>query len=365
MKKIFSNIFNLDEELSIWVEEEDLGGEKFISHHHYNIYVKIPAEINHKKTLRLIGLGKSRSSKIGDLYLHIWLNKGRDANSDIWLSETSSRNGAEKTIIVDGNPIILVFPPNCHHGSTIRYKGLGNGAYLDPQAPVNYHRARGDLYVKLFVFADRITPKYQSIDYLSDDDFVLECKVFQKIDDLITKLSSRVLPVQPIPAETIADQFNEGGFRGIFHTLVSHLNLTNQSIDLAESTNISEAGKCQLNSYQKSTGVVVKEYRITINSRFLDNPFSIAAILAHELCHIIYLEWVAPGQNYPQKGEKSKDEILEIERTVDLLVLLFQLGESQLRVAREIGVVLGYYNQPLFERLYVIVSRKISSGISS
>jgi hypothetical protein len=49
---------------------------------------------------------------------------------------------------------------------------------------------------------------------------------------------------------------------------------------------------------------------------------------------------------------------MEMERTVDLLVFLYQLGEFQLRVARNRKLTLGYFNQELFERMYVIASRK-------
>jgi hypothetical protein len=57
----------------------------------------------------------------------------------------------------------------------------------------------------------------------------------------------------------------------------------------------------------------------------------------------------------------SKEAALEAERTVDLLVFLFKMGEFQLRVARDKRLTLGYFDQEVFERIQVIVSRKLSS----
>ena len=52
---------------------------------------------------------------------------------------------------------------------------------------------------------------------------------------------------------------------------------------------------------------------------------------------------------------------LEEERTVDFLVFMFKMGEFQLRVARDERLTLGYFNQEVFERIQVIVSKKLNS----
>jgi hypothetical protein len=90
MSRFWGNIFKLDYELFIWVEEEELGKKKAIYHKSECYDVKIPQEINKKITLRLRGLGKTRFRKTGDLLLHVWLNKGEDVRKALWLSERSS-----------------------------------------------------------------------------------------------------------------------------------------------------------------------------------------------------------------------------------------------------------------------------------
>ncbi len=57
----------------------------------------------------------------------------------------------------------------------------------------------------------------------------------------------------------------------------------------------------------------------------------------------------------------SEESTLEAERTIDLLVFMFKMGEFQLRVARDKRLTLGYFDQEIFERIQVIVSRKSSS----
>ena len=113
------------------------------------------------------------------------------------------------------------------------------------------------------------------------------------------------------------------------------------------------------------------KYAITINAQFIDNPFSVAAILAHELCHVVYYERVkgghepvapSPGPEKPSQWRPADErDRLDVERTVDLLVFMFKIGEFQLRTSRDRRLTLGYFNQGLFERIQVIVSRKQSS----
>ena len=117
-------------------------------------------------------------------------------------------------------------------------------------------------------------------------------------------------------------------------------------------------GSCERTATARDNAPLIYSYRITINSRFLDNPFSAAAILAHELCHVLYSEKIddAPKSlGVPLKTEKAS---LEEERTVDLLVFMFGLGEFQLRVAHDTRLTLGYFNQVVFDRMQVIVARQ-------
>ena len=75
----------------------------------------------------------------------------------------------------------------------------------------------------------------------------------------------------------------------------------------------------------------------------------------------MYCEKIDDGRELGGYVPKSEEATLEEERTVDLLVFMFKLGEFQLRVARDRRLSLGYFNQEIFERIQVIVSRKLGS----
>jgi len=360
MRRYWNSLFRRDDQRSIWVEQGDLGKEKVLKLKNKRYTVKIPQNINKKVILRLRGLGKIKGNQIGDLYLSIWLNKGDDIYKNLWLSETSARNGTDKTLRLDEKKITVVIPPNSHDGLTIRLKGLGRELDFSWRAPF-LHRKRGNLLVKLFVFPDSISPKYGSFEMLGTEDMALEGWVYQKVDEVIRKIGNSSFPAAPIQAGAVADQFNEHGWRGVFRALVGHLKLTHVNIELAKSDPNSLPGKCQRTiTYQNSTPVACK-YLITINEKFLDNPFSVAAILAHELCHVIHYERIDEGSKVAGYRLKAEPDKLEEERTVDLLVFMFKIGEFQLRVSRDKRLTLGYFHQDIFERMQVIVLRKLNA----
>ena len=361
MRRYWDSIFGLNDERSIWVEEEDLGKEIALLHRDRSYFVNIPQSIDKEITLRLRGLGKTRFNKTGDLLLHVWLNKGEDVRRSLWISETAARNGAEKLVSLDGKQITMVIPPRSYSGLSIRLKGCGRESTYSPRAPVLPQKKRGDVLVKLFVYPDSVTPEYGSFEALSTDNMALEGWVYRRLDEVIRKLGRSSLPVHPIHADAIADLYNRWGWTGIFHALVDRLELAHLNMGLTTSASISVPGSCERIFTVQNNTIVRYNYRISINERFLDNPFSIAAILAHELCHVLYSEKIddAPKSiGYMTKGEKAS---LEAERTVDLLVFMFKMGEFQLRVARDKRLTLGYFNQEVFERIQVIISRKLGA----
>jgi hypothetical protein len=359
MKRYWNRLFGPHYERSIWVEQEDLGKEKLIEFKHKRYAVKIPPNINQKAVLRLRGLGKTKKNQTGDLILHIWLNKGDDIRKDLWLSETYAKNGWDKSLALDTRKITVLTPPNSHDGMTIRLKGLGRELDTHWGAPLLLRRNRGNLLVRLCVYPDRIIPRYGSFDLLATEDMALEGWVYQKIDEIIQKIGQASFPDAPIQADVITDLFNELGWRGIFPPLVRHLKLNHLNLELIQSDSISIPGSCQKTINMQNNRPVASKYMITIHQQFCDNPFAVAAILAHELCHVIYSERISGEAMMVGRILLSEKGSLEQERTVDLLVFMFKIGEFQLRVARDKRLTLGYFNQGIFERIQVIVAKKI------
>jgi hypothetical protein len=358
MRKFLEKFFKLDCDLSIWVEENDLGQEKTVYHQHNSYSVKIPKEIHKVVTLRLRGLGKTRLYKTGDLLLHVWLNKGEDERVSLWLPETAARSGTNKQLLTEDGIITVVIPPRSRHGLTIRLKGLGMRPGLEWNAPRLPQARRGNLLVKLFVYPDKITPIYGSFDALSTDNMVLEGWVYRKFDEVIRKLGRPVLPDCLLRADEIAELFNARGWRSIFNKLVDQFGLARLPIELESSAITSMPGRCERTTTSQGNGSTSYAYKVVIKQQFLENPFAIAAILAHELCHVVYTEKIDETPKTASYMSKSEQAKLEEERTVDLLVFIYQLGEFQLRVARDTRLTLGYFNQEVFDRIQVIVSRK-------
>ena len=300
------------------------------------------------------------------------LDYGEDIRKSLWLSETSARKGADKKLFLGEKTITMVVPPNSYHGLTIRLKGFGKELGFNWRAPL-LRRKRGNALVKLLVYPDAITPKYGSFEMLSTEDMALEGWVYRKFDEVINKLGKSSFPTHPIQASVTADLFNEGGWTSIFYALVRHLNLAHLIIEITTSASISLPGCCEKTATVQyypsayntaivpSNNRVTYTYKVTINEQFLDNPFSIAAILAHELCHIVYSEKIVDAHTSVGDVIKSDKTTLEDEHMVDLLVFMFKMGEFQLRVARDKRLTFGYFNQEVFERIQVIVSRKLKS----
>jgi hypothetical protein len=357
---LLGRYLRLDCERSIWVEEEELGAYRFIEHRRKRYRVKIPQTINKRVTLRLSGIGKRLGSEAGDLFLHVWLNKGIDTSQDLWLSKSAAQQGAEKLLRVGVEKVWMVVPPRSRDGMQIRLKGLGYQPDFPGRAP-DINLKRGNLLVKLVVYPDRVAPRYGSFDALNTGDMALEGWVYRKIDEVIEKLGDSAFAVSPVAGEMVADIYNEQRWHGIFALLRRHLKLNFVQVQLRTSASIPLPGRCERSFVSQEDGSHESRYVITIKDQFLHNPFAVAAILAHELCHVIY--WEPLEDRKLQQGNEfvfgSAEDSLEIDRMVDLLVFMFKIGEFQLRVSRDQRLTFGYFNQSVFERMQVIVSRKL------
>jgi len=325
----------LNDEYSIWIEQEELGNDKVIEIKKKSFRVKIPKKIEKKVTLRLKGLGKTKGNRTGDILLHVRINQGENIRKNLWVSETSAKNGDNKILLFEEKKIRISLPKNSYDGLVVRLRGLGRKPSFDEYSP-SLNRKNGDLLVNLCVYPDNITQKYGPLEILSTVDFDSECWVYLKIDEIIHKMGSFSFPISSIKAEGIADIFNEYGWRGIFHVLVDYLHLTHLNIQLNKSNYTDVPGCCQIKTTFRNGVPVNFDYMISINELFLDNPFSVAAIASHELCHVIYSEKIEDKLYSAQGNIKTGQASLEEERTVDILVFMYKLGEFQLRISRDI-----------------------------
>jgi hypothetical protein len=344
----------MDIKRSIWVEEEELGHKKVIDHKGKSISFEVPQKIDGLVLLRLKGIEKPRFRKPHDLLLEIRVNRGSDTRKDLWISETCARAGGEKCLRSGDETVRVRVPAGCRNGSVLRLKGIGNMPYLHG-GNLPPHIKRGDLYVNLRMFPDRVFAAYGSFDRLDVDEMASEGQILINLDKLKLK---GLYPVskQTLSAGSIADLYNERDWKAIYDALVAYLGLGGVRIYVYPADDIQLPGYCQF--FITGKGAAKPDsYQIKINSIFLDDPFCVAAILSHELCHVMHWETFSSDISLPVAGREVKMSV-DDERMVDLLVFVHGLGEFQLRVARDRCMTLGYFRQANFERMQAILARK-------
>jgi len=357
MNTIYHQLFKVDINRTMYIRKDEIGKEINILHNKRTYCVKIPKEINTNITIRLHGLGKKRMWGTGNLLLHIWVNQGNDVYKSIWVSEELSQKGTEVILQLKYERIQVIIPKNSRRGLKIRLKGLGEKPIIDENDPPIYI-IRGDLYLQIFTYPERIFSIYRSFDDLSTEAMALEGWIYIHIEEIQNKIKGWLPGNREIQIGHLVNEFNNSGWIGIYNHLRKYLLLDKIDIQVEETEKFTEPGRCECFRMTQSSNITYCSYTIFINKAFVDNPFTVAAILSHELCHIIYSEVIVGRLGSINKEGDIKKESIEIERTVDLLVFLLNLGEFQLRVARDKRLSLGYFNQDNFERMISILENK-------
>ena len=263
------------------------------------------------------------------------------------------KKGVNKKLLIKTGKIINVsIPKNTINGSETIIENYTE-SILDTFNDPYIEKQIGNIIINFFVFSDYIQPKYYSFESLSTEEMALEGWVYRKRDEIYQKIGKNYFPNISMKAWEIADIFNENSWMGIYTKFREILNIT-CPITIYESSNIMQPGICHVEARKRDNIIVSKEYTIEINKNFIHNPFFVAAILAHELCHIVSYEKLGCKISTDKNNDKDREEN---ERLVDLLVFLFGLGDFQLRAARDEQITFGYFDQKLFERIYVITSK--------
>ena len=288
----------------------------------------------------------------GDLLLHITVDQGRDIHGVLWLNETQAQAGCKKRVVCGENCWHIKVPAGSKNGQVLRLKGHGEESDFGKTDPP----ARGDSLISLRVFADQVKAMVPPVDAMNVEDLSLESWVYRRTDQILGLLKQSPFSGEAFTAMRAADLFNEMGWEAIAAALRWHLGLQNSPVRFESSSTLTKPGQCRTEVTtrdNKPTGLA--NCTIYIHSNFLSDPFAVTAILAHEFCHVLEVSHFGSERTTPQL---TGSDLMEMERTVDLLVFLYGLGEFQMRVARQSQMTLGYFNQGLFERMHAIWSRK-------
>jgi hypothetical protein len=348
----------LDRQKFLWITPEQLGSTVCVETYIGEVTIRVPKEFKSGTRLRIPKHGRRLFRWQGDYYVKLLLNDGIDVAGDLWLGHTEAAEGGIHT----WGPKRLLrinVPKAAPAGGTLRIKNQG----LRPKIPLLAPRVQlrnGDLLLKLHVFDEISSPRMVHVENLEADLLAVESWVYRQMDFIQAKLGRR-LSTNPVPAKVIAQCFNSKGWRGIALLLKQHFGLRWQDITFSQDANITNPGLCL--TYSKTIfGTTLFRYHIKIRTSFIDNPFAVAAILAHELCHVVVFEWLTPDLVDRMERNLNKAELLEEERLVDLLVFMFGLGQFQVRVSEMTGNTLGYFDQRSFNRMLYIAGKKPMKG---
>lgn len=311
-------------------------------------------------TLRFKESSDGKPGKVGVFYVKVQVDRGVDLVRKLWLSESEAKCGGEKVLSVRGRwgawrQIMVNFPAETGYGYYARVAGLGKR--LPWKWGMPFWRRKGDLLVRFEVFADQVTARYGALEGLSTEELALESWVYRRLAFLDGKLRDARFPKEIVVFSAVraANAFNASGWKGIARELVKHFKLADFPVSFQQTRSITHPGQCERKIVSDGSGRRVASYQIQIREDFLENPFTVTAILAHELCHLIEAKYCSEDEC---AAAAKGPALLEMERTVDLLVFRFGCGEFQMRTARDSNRVLGYFNQVVFERMAVILRRK-------
>src|SRR5664279_105630 len=111
---------NLNEEKSLLVAQKDLGTVRSLTHRGRRVQYRLPKEIESKVTLRFKGHGSTANGETGDLLLHVQVDRGRDWEAVLWLSQREAQAGAQKHLRHRRQLVGVAVPPSSVEGQLVR-----------------------------------------------------------------------------------------------------------------------------------------------------------------------------------------------------------------------------------------------------
>lgn len=284
-----------------------------------------------------------------------WTANGRlELHGELWLSATQAAEGGVYSWGCAPEVRVRV-PPGVAEGTQLCLRGQGQSPSLLRRI-CSWNASRGDLRLRVRTFLETVAPRIPDVEELSTEALAAEAWIYRNLDELRRMLGPRIPASEPSALE-VAARFNAAGWSGVGQLLLDHLRLRHAEILLTASGELSLPGQCRTDAREED-GVVNKRYEIRVQEAMVQEPFLVTAVLAHELCHVIKSEWLtpkAPGEPGLESDERAR---LEEERTVDLLVFMYGLGEFQVRAAEENRFTLGYFDQQNFLRMLCRAKRR-------
>lgn len=142
---------DLQQRVSITLEEAFKGTTRIVRQNGRNLEVKIPPGARNGTKVRLAGQGGAGRGRSGDLYLTVevrpdarFRRQGADLHTDIAVDLYAAVLGGEIEVPTVTGSVVLTIPPGSQPGSQFRLRGQGMPRLRNPQQ-------RGDLFAHLDV----------------------------------------------------------------------------------------------------------------------------------------------------------------------------------------------------------------------
>lgn len=155
---------DLEQRVTISLEEAYRGTQRRIRRNARNLEVKIPPGARSGTRVRVSGQGETGRGAAGDLYLVIdvaqdprFNREGDDLHADVEVDLTTAALGGEANVPTPTGPVVLKVPAGSQPGQVFRLKGRGMPGLQTPTQ-------KGDLYARLKVQIPRdLTPEEQDL----------------------------------------------------------------------------------------------------------------------------------------------------------------------------------------------------------
>ena len=283
----------------------------------------------------------------------------------IWVSDQVAASGGTVEVPVGNRTLSVKIPPDAK-GRRLRLRKGGELPLL--RRLLQYDRPDTLLRIRTYDGNVNVLP----VSVLDTDTEVLTCqaKISRHVDWLETSrrvhyewVSDRFeLHKAELSFDSVAQAYNRGGNKHVLTRIHEHLGSCGD-VELGAPQELSgdDVGRCEIErtEWQDSlTGLSrdeTRRYRIVYDERFESNLPMVAAILSHELCHVVYDIYYDRAATYfrtSSPSAPSPDEIQEMEERVDTLVCMTGLSRFQIAASRETGRAIGYYPQQAFEWMH-------------
>ncbi len=354
---------------TVWIDDRDIGRRRSIRVDGRTVAFIVPSFEGPTHELRLPGAGRTTVARTGHVLLTLRRIRGETQSRNVWISADERASGTYIDVRTSAGVLKVRVPPGHPAGRILRLREAGPLPDAGTHEPPPSTR-RGDVLLRVLYYTPVLQLRQSSPDELTTEQLALEAMARRRFDEFAKAIPAHFLSKPPLPVARVVDAFNLDGWTAVCACVIGHLEMAAYSIDppTAESLPPRTAGRCESAVFRPSGRMT---HRIAIDIGLIESPFAVAAVCAHELCHVISNEHLRSHESIAKRGvilegsAVGSADIEQEEQRVDFMVCCVGLGHFQVYTRRTAEIHMGYYDQQLFERLIGVAMRLTNTRRSS